>query len=339
MPLMARYRRAWAGLFIALLWLPMLGQVITTPEHISMSEVRALRQRPDLAMSRQDWSSFPNAMDEFLADHFGFREELIQANAFLRYELSSPISRDVLFGRNGFLFYLGGKAVQQTMGMVIPEKNFTKFVDVIAALYEGLATRKIQFLFTSPPNNSTINRRHLPRWASMVPAATEYDLVLAMLAAHGIPALDLRPALTRANAQNPVYERTDTHWNDFGALVARNEIVVALGHPEWLIDIGHALRGYETVKGGDMARFLGVDSFVHDKRPIIDVSSYAPVSNPALVIVGDSFSEPLRRVWGHGSRLVVVEALTCKATLDMILVNRPSIVVFAPNERYLGYCD
>jgi hypothetical protein len=114
---------------------------------------------------------------------------------------------------------------------------------------------------------------------------------------------------------------------------------VALGHPEWLIDIGRAFHGYESVEGGDMARWLGVDFFVRDERPKIDVPSHPPVTSPTVAIVGDSFSEALLRVWGNAGRPVLVEVLPCKATIDMLLVIQPTIVVFAPTERYLGTCE
>jgi len=341
MGLLARYRRAWVAVFVGLLWVPMLGQAVTTGEAISTPEARNLRKRPDLPTSAQAWSSFPHAVDGFLADHFGFREQLTRANARLRYELSSPTSPWVLIGRDRFLFYLGNDAVQQSMGILIRKKQLAKLVDVVAGLHDELAKRNIKFLFTSPPNNSTINRAHLPRWAAKVPSATEYDLVLPMLASRGVPVLDLRPALESENARNPTYSRTDTHWNVLGALIARNEIVSALGHPDWLIDVAHVLRGYyETIEAGDLAGLLGIDTYVHDQRLKIDVSSYPGVASPTLLVVGDSFVGLLPAIWGNGARLAIVnDVIPCEATIGMILAHEPSIVVFAPNERYLGICE
>src|SRR3989442_1712996 len=51
----------------------------------------------------------------------------------------------------------------------------------------------------------------------------------------GAAAANRGPPLAAANATNPVYRRTDTHWNKLGALVGYNVVVSALGKPEWVI--------------------------------------------------------------------------------------------------------
>src|SRR4051812_29994746 len=106
MGLLARYRRAWIAVFAGLLWLPIVGQVFVSSNSISEAEARRLRTLPALPTSRDELAAFPKLFDLFLADHFGFRSQLIRANALLRYQLSSPTNRWVLYGKDGYLFYL-----------------------------------------------------------------------------------------------------------------------------------------------------------------------------------------------------------------------------------------
>ena len=76
-----------------------------------------------------------------------------------------------------------------------------------------------------------------------------------------------------ANSVNPAYQRTDTHWNRLGALVAYNAVVEALGEPGWVIDPDRVFRGFESVPGGDLARLLAVSADVTDEDARIDLSS------------------------------------------------------------------
>ena len=90
----------------------------------------------------------------------------------------------------------------------------------------------------------------------------EYDLMLRALAVRDVPAVDLRPVLINADAAAPVYRRTDTHWNNRGALLAYNAVVAGLGRPDWAIDPPRVLRGTMSTPGGDLARMLGVEADV-----------------------------------------------------------------------------
>lgn len=47
-----------------------------------------------------------------------------------------------------------------------------------------------------------------------------YRLVAEHLESHGVPVLDLRPALTHAEAESPTYHPRDSHWNTRGNAVA-----------------------------------------------------------------------------------------------------------------------
>ena len=252
MGLLARYRRIWSPIIIGLLWLPMLVQIILPKEQTQSSiEARNLNRLPALPTTIAKWSRFPRKMDAFLADHFGLRRELTDANALLRYALASPTSTEVIYGRDGFLVYLRGTALEQSMGLLMRRKNLEKLADIAATLHNKLSDQNIAFIFASPPNNNTINRSRLPRWAAKVPSLTEYDIVLQLMSERGIPSVDLRPVLERENSRRPTYYHTDTHWNLLGALVARNEILRQVGHPEWMIDVQEVYHGTRAV-GGDL---------------------------------------------------------------------------------------
>ena len=339
MGLLARCRRAWIAIFIGVLWLPILGQALLPSRSLSKSEARVLQPFPALPASRSELTLFPRLLDVFLADHFGFRDALIRANALLRYKLSSPTNPLVLYGKDGFLFYLEHGTLEQSMGRVIREKPLERLADSLAQLHEELSRRGIRFLFTSPPSNSTINSSHLPDWAATPPRQTEYDVLLKLLAARGVPALDLRPALRAENSMHGTYFKTDTHWNFLGALVARNEIVSAVGRPEWTMDVNRVFRGMRRTYGeSDLPRLLGVLNDVpEDQHAVIDVSSYPAAEAPIVLVLGDSFTGNFfPMIWRNGGKPVFIENSGCMVDLAAIAAHNPSIVILSIAERSLA---
>jgi len=332
----------WIGLVVGLLWLPPLGHLLLPARLLSESEARTLRPLPALPTSGREFTLFPRLLEAFLTDHFGFRDQLIRANSFIRYALVSPTSSDVVFGKDGYFFYLAHGTLQQSLGLVLRTRPLEKLADSLAQLHDDLSKRGIKFLFTSAPNNSTINARHWPGWAPRSPAVTEYDVLLGLLAARGVPALDLRPALRSENALRATYFQTDTHWNFLGALVARNEMVRAIGHPEWSMDVDRVFRGMRTTYGErDLPRLLGIRNAPDNQHAVVDVSSYPDSDDPTVLIAGDSFITMFfPMIWRNGGRPVFLQHTSCRIELEAIEAHRPSIVIIALAERSLPLlCD
>src|SRR5207253_9847963 len=129
----------------------------------------------------------------------------------------------------------------------------------------------------------TINRARLPAWAAEAPAITEYDLMMRALGRRGVDAVDLRAPLLAAGP--PVYRRTDTHWNKFGALVGYNAVVAALGKSDWTIDSARVLRGFLPVEGGDLARLLALSQDLADEDADIDLDRKSTRLNSSHVAI------------------------------------------------------
>ena len=337
MGLLERSRRMWIGLFLGLLWLPPLGHLLLPGRSLSISEARVLQPLPPFPRTRLELKVTPRVLDLFLADHFGFRDQLIDVNSVIRYALVPPTNPHVIFGKDGYFFYLAHEALEQSLGLVVRTEPLERLADALAQLHDELSRRGIKFLFTSTPNNSTINASHVPDWAPRSPAVTEYDVLLRLLAARSVPTLDLRPALRAENATRATYFRTDTHWNFLGALVARNEMVRAIGHPEWAMAIDHVFRGMKTTYGErDLPRILGVRNAPDDQHAVVDVSSYPDADGPTVLIIGDSFiNQFFPMIWRNGGRFAFLQYALCKIPLQAIQDHRPSIVIVAMVEASL----
>lgn len=359
MGLLARYRRPWGLVLLAALSLPLAIQMTQPAQLSSEGEARVLSPAPEWPRSPQQWLALPRTFDRFLADHFGLRAELVRAHGRLRYAVDLPSDLRVIIGRDNWLFLNGDGTIEQSTGKVLREVRINTFADKAATLRAHLEAKGAQLIVAIPPNGSTVNRARLPAWAGEAPSVTEYDLMMRALAERGVAAIDLRVPLTAANAARPTYRRTDTHWNKFGALVAYNAVVQAARKAEWTIDPARALKGFERVEGGDLARLLAVAPDVSDEDAVIDLSPYGPASPPAealvtqfesggdifetgragptVMVIGDSFT---RVFWQdyfavHAGRYLWMHHELCGFRLSVLDEHAPQLVVLAPAERQM----
>lgn len=357
--LLARYRRYWGVLLLGTLAVPGVMQAMQPVAISSDEEARMLSSAPAWPRSAADWHALPRRLDRFLADHFGLRAELVRAHGRLRYAVHLPSDLRVLIGRDNWLFLNGDGTIEQATGKRLQESEIAKFADRAAALRTRLAAKNIRLLVAIPPNSPTINRARLPAWAAETPSVTEYDLMLRALTERGVAAVDLRPPLGAANATNPVYRRTDTHWNKLGALVGFNAVVTALGRPDWVIEPARVLRGFVPVAGGDLARLLAISGDVDDADADIDLTPYGPRAfevgtlatqfesggdlietgraAPSVVVIGDSFT---RGYWQdyfalRAGRYVWMHHEQCGFVPSVVENQAPDIVILAPTERQM----
>ncbi len=55
----------------------------------------------------------------------------------------------------------------------------------------------------------------------------------------------------------PVYLRTDSHWNQKGAVLAFNAAMEAAGRPDLVVPLAEAIGPLQPHPTGDLARYLG----------------------------------------------------------------------------------
>jgi hypothetical protein len=357
MGLLARYRRYLGLLWLALLCVPLAVQMLQPAATASEEEARVLSAAPGWPQTARDWLALPRQLDRFFGDHFGLRSELVRAHARLRYAADLPSDLRVIIGRDNWLFFAGDGTIEQATGKLLREPRIAKFADRAAALRTALAAKGARLIVAIPPNGPTINRARLPAWAAEAPAVTEYDLMMRALGVRGVEAVDLRPPLLAEGA--PVYRRTDTHWNKYGALIGYNAVVGALGKRDWIIDPARALRAFVPAAGGDLARLLALSRDLADEEAEIDLSPFgarptevSPFETQfesggdlvetgregaSVLVIGDSFT---RGFWQdyfalHVKRYVWMHHEQCGFKQSAIDAAKPEIVILAPTERQM----
>ena len=266
---------------------------------------------------------------------------------------------DVLVGRDGRMFYLGGEMVRQSAGLVLRDQKVADSANLLAGVRDALAKRGISFLVIVPPSTSSIYQDDLPVWAQSQGRTTEYDLFLQDLEARGIQAVDLRPALRAAASKGKAYLLHDSHWTGRGAIAGFNAVVEADSHRGWRIDPATALGPIEERKGGDLARLLGEQDDVTETTEPLALPSAGKEENlsqdvmpahmittgksgPTILVIGDLFTASYfpamlaqhvgRAIWVH------YDYKGCGFDWTLIERFRPDEVWWAPVERAL-ICD
>jgi alginate O-acetyltransferase complex protein AlgJ len=352
--MLPRYRRYFAVLAFLLLAIPLaVGIVRPDGPAAILKEGRRLAPAPQVPTSGAGWLALPARVDDFLKDHFGLRQVLIRVHKDLTKPLLGLGNDSVLIGRDGRMFYLGEETVRQSAGLVLRDQAVSDTTRLLARINAALASRGIRFLVALPPNSATIYQRDLPDWAQNRGKPTEYDVFLHQLAALGVPAVDLRPAMRAARAQGPAYFMHDSHWTALGALAGFNAIVAADSHPDWRLDAKSALGPLTARKGGDLARLLGVEDNVTEQSEDLTLPSgtkrllssdpfgdYVETSDrpgPTILVIGDSFTGGYfaQMLLQHAGRVVWLDLRHCGFDWKAIDKYRPSEVWWVPTERFL----
>lgn len=357
----------FAFFFLFALCLPMMKSIVFPAAKYSLRDQSGQTAAPTLGSSQplgflRDWNVYAN-------ERFGGREILIHWNNLLQVKLLkvSPIET-IMLGRDGWLF-LDGPHLE--MNYFRAEKQFSE--DELARWRRALLQRHIwlerqgiSFLYVIAPNKSTIYPEKVP--ARIHRADTRLDQLLEYLQRRPLPAgflmVDLRKTLHAAKSQYPVYYKTDSHWNSFGALLAANKITRVLSrsyplHPPELNDFAISLEPC-TGPGGDLAAMLSLSDILYDPQ-IVNVASRSPsqviVSEPRrwideklerevttcpgaelpeALMFRDSFGYALAGFLSeHFQKITYVRDIGLGFHPQIVLKVRPKIVIQEMAERFL----
>lgn len=355
--MLRRYRRFFAVAAFLLLATPLvIGLVKPDNPELIFKEGRRLAPPPAPLNGLSDLAVLPGQIDAYLKDHFGFRHLLIQLHKDLTKPMLGFGGSEVLVGRDGRMFYLGGEMVRQSAGLIVRDQKVADSANLLAQMRDALEKRGISFFVVVLPSTSSIYQDDLPVWAQSHGRKTEDDLFLQDIGGRGIKTVDLRPTLRKTASEGKAYLLHDSHWTVRGAVAGFNAVVEADSHPDWRVDPAKALGPPEEVKGGDLARLLGeqdevtetaeplalpaggkVEKLSQDIMPAQMITTGKPGST--ILVVGDSFTASFfpPMLAQHVGRAIWVHYNTEGCSFDWSLVDKysPDEVWWAPVERAL----
>ncbi|MBN2048088.1 MAG: hypothetical protein JW750_09615 [Anaerolineaceae bacterium] len=224
------------------------------------------------------WDHFgriPNAYQSFLAQHFSLKDAFLRFKHDFQYgilqENRFPI---VLGGQNGWLYYTGERNMEDYQNAFpISDDELMKIYSNLEQINRSLTRQGKKLIVVIAPNRETIYPDYLPSGVNPVNNTPDrLDQVLAyMEKMHAqTTILDLRePLLAAKEAGHQVYFKTDTHWNQYGAFIAYQEICkeiqkdypehVCHGRDEWEIEY--------IQYSGDMVKLMPTNLTIEESIP------------------------------------------------------------------------
>jgi alginate O-acetyltransferase complex protein AlgJ len=265
---------ALIAIFLALLWLPTCDWLWNLDQTKTANEKRTLAEFPRYG-SEKKLGAYLGNFDQFFDDHFGFRNQLVHWNTQWKHQLfdESPVER-VLEGEKGWLYWTGAGAMGNPTGQGrFQERDLVGWQKCLEARRDWLAQRKEKYLFVVAPDKQSIYPEYFPRGRANRRNPDKLDQFLAYMRTHStVEVVDLRPALIAAKKEGPTYLQTDTHWNNFGAFTACQQLVGAL--QKQLPGLKPlSLQAFDrknmVTSGGDLAILLDQQNQMLETRPML----------------------------------------------------------------------
>ena len=308
------------------------------------------RQRaPFPRLTGPDLEAFPRGFDAWFRDAFGFREELIRRHSIVKVKWlrQSPV-RNVIIGDEGWLFYAGygdGADISDFQGKApLSDAQLDARRLAIEARAEALRARGIAYLFVVAPNKHSVYPELLPaRIGERRPGNRLDQFVGYMRSRSSVPVVDLRDAMVvaRRESREPLYYRTDTHWNGRGAFVGYEAVIRAaqtlipglavVGLQDFIVTASPKL-------GGDLADMLSMHDDWSDVEYRLTLKEGAPSPAPLRVaVLGDSFAHGLTTYLQASFRDVVSLHVAQHGAFDADknAAQKPALLTDERVERYL----
>ena len=255
--------------FILMIILPGIATFSANDPDVTLKEKRKLAQFPELNWRLETIESFPKAFDRYIRDNFGFRNKLIKLYNTLQVKWlkQSPVPA-VVIGEDGWLFNALEGAISDYYGRnkptILSLETWRQTLEVRKKWFEQ---QDIAYFLIIAPNKHSIYSEFLPKSIRQAAGMTRWTKFMAHLEEYKTsPVIDSRQALLAAKTLTNVYHKTDTHWNDYGAFIAAQEIAKQIAGDADIFDSmrpassGKAL----TQSSGDLANILGLEDIFNE---------------------------------------------------------------------------
>ena len=277
------------------------------------SENRLLAPLPSRPENIARLKIFLAGCEAYFDDHFGCRRVLVMWHNKLKWSLfRESNARSVLVGTDGWMFLSSGQMIEHFHGALqFTEKQLNDWQKLLEHRRDWLARHGIQYIFVLAPDKHSIYPEYLPAWLKDLGGRTKADQFVAYMKAHStVEVLDLRPLLLAAKKSAPVYLKTDTHWNQFGAFITCEDVIQTLAQRELPGLVPVALESFERTNritaGGDLANLLGIRAGMAESNAVF----FTPKPELPALETSDPAGEHYRDMAfasnPHGSGLAVV---------------------------------
>ncbi len=262
------------ALFLVALALPGLATLAGVDAGMTRGENRDLAPPPQPSATWSAIAAVPDAFTAYFQDHFAFRSRLVRWQAAFRLlVLRVSPSPTVIRGKDRWLFYADDGALEDYLNQSpLSAAELDEWAATLQHTHDWLTARGIAYLFVIAPDKHQVYPEFMPDTIRRTSTTSRTDQLVAHLRAKAtVPVLDLRPAILATKRDARIYHRTDSHWNDLGALVGAQAILARVNEVTGGTLPGLApddRRDFERrdqrTPGLDLTTMLGLESWVNE---------------------------------------------------------------------------
>ena len=346
---MKKWNILYGVLFFGICLVPSLGMALNGTQE--SSENRTLAEFPSLVTEEGVNVNFLSDAGDYFQDHFGFRKELVTANAVLNGKALGVSTADgVIQGTDGWLYYKD--SLGDYLGTeLLSERGLFNIAHTLSMVQKNLEGKGIQFLFTVAPNKNTLYGENMPYYDSLV-VTKENNLtrLKPLLEKEGVHYTDLKEAFLKE--KEILYHKRDSHWNNKGAAMAAELLLNDLSkeHDSYKEEPYTVRRDFE----GDLDKMLypGAltleDEIYYDKLMTFayvgevesnfdpKITTVNPVKSGSLVMYRDSFGNTLLPFFADAFANAYFSRGVPYQMSNDIAAQRGDTVIVERAERFLG---
>lgn len=240
-----------------------------------------------------------------------FNDSLIQrfwgnsAYQFLRSKLNLySLDDSSIIGRNGW-YYLGQSSIwgnpwliyERQRGLLpLTDEAILEKSSIFVSACNVFIEQQIPCYIAFIPNKHRVHPENLPRGLPIVTESTPMKQIIPIIEATGIPVLDLQKPMfvDKQKFGQPLYYKTDHHWNPWGAMVGWSHMLKWIGRSITVPQLN--LTAFQTKiskhGSGSAVRSLGIPSgWITDENvmPVWNERNTPKPFEGKLLLIGDSF--------------------------------------------------
>lgn len=207
-------------------------------------------------------------------DHFGLRSTLVKWYGMTRlFGFGQSPSSSVLKGLDGWFFYADDKAVEDYVSEdPLTSEAIANWRSALTRAERWLASRHVAYIFLIAPDKHFMYSDEMPPTLMRIGQMSRTDQFYGSLLDTGF-IVDVRPALIAQRARERIYQKTDSHWNDRGALVAYQTIVNAVRVQQPAVAAPWPREDFDAVardvEGKDLAAMMGLKRVLREEDLVL----------------------------------------------------------------------
>ncbi len=273
--------------FCIVLTAPLIAWIDGIEPQVAAGENRAPATFPEFPVGKRALKKYPGQIEAWFEDHQGLRGAALALHQSLTRDLLA--SHDsVLTGRQDWLFLLREPTATEARPPIVADHcgrnpftpdELAAWVEALTANRARLAAEDRLYVLVFAPNKQSVYPDMLPGSVRCTPGPSRLDQLVAALADHPeILLVDLRPGLrARRDDPRPLWYRSDTHWNGFGASSALEIILTAINQRtesglESALDGERFRLSHVRTTGLGLAHMLDQADRHHEINPMIAIS-------------------------------------------------------------------